>query len=550
MAASGRGFWLCARVTRRDVGGIVFTRRMAPEALLDEMMKVKEENRLLREQVATLAAHAKTKEQEVAALQHRIDQLCRHVFGKKTEKVDPNQLKLAFAEREAERSEQAAPPSAEGDKDLDAEVPPRHEPKKKRRGRRPLPEDLPRKRIEYHPAPEELVCKECGGEKKPMKGAEEITEQFDFKPASFFVCEHVRVKYSCTNCQEGVVCPPLPPMPIEKGRPGPGLLAHLVTSKYCDHLPLNRLERIFARSGVEIRRSTMCEWVEQTAFLVRPVVAEIKRQLLSFDVIQTDDTPIRVLDPEDPRGSKQGHLWAYRGKAGVAVFDYTASRARDGPERFLEGYEGYLQADAYAGYDRIYETRKILEVGCWAHARRKFFEALDSEPEAASSALARIRELYRVEAEANEELLLGDERRDFRREHATPHLTALFDWLEDRAPDALPQSPFGIAVAYTLKLKAALSRYLEYGNLTIDNNAVERALRQVAVGRKNWLFAGSDAGASWAATIYSLVVSCRELGLDPFDYFRDVIERVSTLPASRVAELTPSGWRAARLKKP
>jgi transposase len=421
-------------VTRRDVGEIMFTMGMSHDAALLE--KMREENRILREeierrsaeaaritaeaaraaaeaaritaeaaqikaekeaQIEALVSQIKEHEKQEAILRHRLDQMCRRVFGRQAEKVDPNQLALAF-EILKDEGEIDPPPFVDEAPDVESAA----TKKRKGHGRIKLPKDLPRERIEHHPSPEELRCAECGGEKRVMVGAEETTEELDYVPASFVVREHVRFNYSCAHCQEGVVCPAPPPQLIEKGRPGPGLLAHVVTSKYCDHLPLNRLEGIFERHGVEIARSTQCDWVTQASFLVRPIVAEITREALSALVVQTDDTPVRVLDRQAPGGSKLGRLWVYRGEPGSVFFDYTPTRARDGPLRVLERYEGYLQADAYAGYDEIFRTRSVTEVGCMAHARRKFFDALATEPKAASYAVAAIRQLYEVEREAKE----------------------------------------------------------------------------------------------------------------------------------------------------
>ncbi len=537
-------------MTRRDVGEIVFTGLMGDGAPLLE--KMQEENRLLREalaqvtaekqaQIDVLLSQIKQHEKAEAALRHRLDQLCRRVFGRQAEKVDPNQLALAF-ELLKDEDDTTAPPHVSEAPDVETA------PAKAKKGhsRVKLSRELPRERIEHHPSGEELRCADCGGEKRLMKGAEEISEELDYVPASLVVREHVRFKYSCPRCAEGVVCAPPPPQLIEKGRPGPGLLAQVLTSKYGDHLPLHRQEGIFERHGVTIARSTQCDWVTEATFLLRPIVAVITREALSALVVQTDDTPIRVLDRKAPDGSKLGRLWVYRGELGSVFFDYTPTRARDGPARVLERYEGYLQADAYAGYDEIYRTKSVIEVGCMAHARRKFFDALATAPKEASYALAAIRQLYAVESEARELNLDHAARKQLRAAKAAPRLKAFFEWLEQEARTALPQSPFGMAVAYALKLRVALARYLEHGRIEIDNNAAERCIRQVAVGRKNWMFAGSDEGARRGAALYSLVLSCKELEVDVFDYLRDVLSRVSTHAASRVAELTPRGWKAAR----
>jgi hypothetical protein len=362
-----------------------------------------------------------------------------------------------------------------------------------------------------------------------------------------FVREHVRVKYACRSCEEGVVLGDLPPRPIEKGRPGPGLLAQVVTSKYGDHLPLHRQEGIFARHGVSIARSTMCDWIRDVASLLSPIVRRMRDEILSTNLVMTDDTPVRV--QTGLRKTKQAAIWAYLSpELREVVFDFTMSRARDGPERFLGDYRGYLQADAYSGYDRIFARGEVTEVGCWAHARRKFYDSMETSPAEASAVLAGIRRLYAVEARAKEEGLGPDAVWSLRCRESLPILQAIREYLEMQKISALPQSPFGKAVTYALNQWEALVRYVGDGRLPIDNNAAERALRAVAIGRKNWLFAGSPAGGERAATLYSLVSSCRLAGIDPFFYLKDVITRVSTHPASRIDELTPRGWAAEARK--
>jgi transposase len=377
---------------------------------------------------------------------------------------------------------------------------------------------------------------------------EEITELLDYVPASFRIIEHVRFKYSCDDlsCDSGVVCADLPPLPITKGRPGPGLLAYVATAKYTDHLPLNRLERIIAREGIDIRRSTLCDWVDQTAWLLRPITQEMARSLLRHHVVGVDETSVRVRDKDAGGGIRKGSIWAYRGAPGEVVFVHTATKCGDGPATFLAKYRGFLQADAANVFDQLFKSGQIVEVGCCAHARRKWHKAKDAFPHEASWALAAIRRLYKIEAEAKERGLSPEERHALRQEKAAPIVDGYFAWLKELKPSVVAGTLLAKAVNYSLNQEQALRRYLDDGRLAIDNNNVERALRQVAVGRRAWLFAGSEKGAEIGATLYSLVVSCGELGVDPFEYLRDVIERVSTHPANAVAELTPRGWFAAR----
>ena len=313
------------------------------------------------------------------------------------------------------------------------------------------------------------------------------------------------------------------------------------------HLPLHRQEGIFARSGITLSRRTLCDWVAVVADLVAPIVGEMKRTVLASHVIHSDDTPITVQDRGHPGGSRRGYLWVYEGDEGDLVYDYTPSRGRAGPLAFLAGYHGYLQADAYAGYDEMFTTGAVTEVGCWAHARRYVFEAVQTALEPATHLLALIRRLYAIEGEAHAAALDAPGRHALRVTESRPVLALIEEQIATLTPTVLPKSPFGEALGYLRRQWRALRRYTEDGALAIDNNAAERALRLVAVGRKNWMFAGSDAGGRRAALLYSLVGTCKHLGVDPFAYFRDVIGQVATHPMRRIAELTPRGWQAQRL---
>jgi transposase len=330
------------------------------------------------------------------------------------------------------------------------------------------------------------------------------------------------------------------PEPIEKGLPGTGLLAHVITSKLADHLPLYRQEGIFRRHGVELARSTMCDWMAACGGLLEPVVKAMIRRVLDSKVIGTDDTPVAVQDHAG-KGSKTGRLWAYLGDRDnpFVVYDYTPDRSGGGPERFLKDYRGvYLQSDAYAGYDGLHR-RGLVEVGCWAHARRKFHEARTSDPERSHAAIAWIGRLYGVEREARDEGWDDARLLAARGERSRPLLESFGAWLEGEAKKVLPKSPVGEAIAYARSNWVALTRYLESPYLSIDNNAVENAIRPIALGRRNWLHLGSDRGGQTAATLLSLVQSCKNLGNEPFAYLRDVLDRVSTHPAGRVNDLLP-----------
>ena len=515
------------------------------ERLRRELAQVRGELDRRASQVQELASELEKKERELLRLQAAHDKLARQLFGQKAERIDPQQLRLAFAVEPGEGASEDAPPHVDEAPDEETPAPPRGRERKKRQsGRTRLPADLPRERREYYPSLEERTCDCCGGEKRPM--GEELTEQLEYDPARFRLIEHARVKYSCARCQSGVVCPPLPPFPIEKGRPGPGLLAEVIVNKYGDHLPLNRQEEIFARHGVRIPKTTLCEWIAQSAHLLEPIANAVARQVLSRPVVQIDETGVLVLDPGEPKGRRKGRIWVLGGAQGELWYAYSPTKETVQVERLLEGFQGYLQADAYPGFDRIYASGEVIEVGCHSHLRRYFFEAFDSSPKEASWAMAAIGELFKIEREAKAKGLSPEERLALRRERSEPIVTSFYEWLDQLAPTVLPRSPLADALRYAQNHRQAMCRFLEDGRLELDNNRSERALRKVACGRNNWLFAGSAMGAHRAAVLYTLVQSSRELGLSPFEYLRDVIERVSTHPARLIEELTPRGWKAAR----
>jgi hypothetical protein len=300
---------------------------------------------------------------------------------------------------------------------------------------------------------------------------------------------------------------------------------------------------------VELSRKTMCDWMRQCAELVSPLYERMKQRVLSSKVLQTDDTPVAVLDPALPR-TRTGRIWTYVGSPDhpYAVYDYTPNRSRDGPDAFLQDFRGFLQADAYSGYDHLYQDaeRGVVEVACWAHARRRFYEAQSSDVMRSTVMLAYIRLLYDVEREARDRKLSGDERRSLRQARSLPILGDIRTYLETERPNVLPKSPGGQAIAYTLSNWNALVRYCTNGDLAIDNNRAERSLRGIVVGRKNWMFYGSDRGGCTAAVLTSLVASCKGLRIDPFAYLRDVFERISSYPKSQLDELLPDKWMLAR----
>ena len=486
-------------------------------------------------------------------MQHRLDLLLRRLYGPRTERFDPRQIPLLPEVFEPETSEtaDAAPPAPE----------PRKEPAKKARphGRRPLPRDLPREPRVHDLTEVERRCPACGETR--AKISEEHSEQLDYHPASLFIIDHIRCTYACRHCEGQVVTAGKPAQPIDKGLPGPGLLAHVATEKFADHLPLNRQVRRLARQGVELSRSTLCDWMAGTAKILEPLHELMKTMILLCGVIHTDDTSVKVRDTQ--RKIKiTARLWGYFGDhlGPFDVFDFTMSHKRDGPSRFLTGFHGFLQADAFSGYDGIYAGGDVVEVGCNAHARRKFIEAQASDAARSAAALAHYRALYAVEKEIKAELAKlppdADEatraaiRLRVRQEKAVKVWEEFETWLEAVRPDVLPKSPLGAAFGYMRNHWEALKRYTSAGCLSIDNNVSEQHMKTIATGRKNWLFTGSAAGGKTMAILFSVVSSCQRHGHDPFVYLRDVLTRLPALPQEQLVELLPDRWKPAEPTKP
>ena len=414
--------------------------------------------------------------------------------------------------------------------------------------RQPLPEHLPRERRVYQPT---CSCPDCGGAMRQI--GEDVCEMLEHVPEQFKVIRIVRPKLACQSC-ERIVQESAPSRPIARGLAGPGLLAHIVVSKYCDHLPLYRQSQIYARQGVELERSTMAEWVGQIFQLVDPLIEALARYVLGAKKLHADDIPIPVLDPGRGK-TKTGRLWTYvrdDRPAGstdppAVLFRYSPDRKGAHPQGHLKPFAGILQADAYSGFNDLYERGTIVEAACWAHARRAFYELHQAtRSPIAAQALERIAELYEIEADIRGQL--PEERQRQRQAYAQPLLESLHTWLQQTLARVSKKSELAQAIGYVLSRWTALTRYCSDGRIEIDNNTAERALRAVALGRKNFLFAGSDAGGERAAAMYSLIGTAKLLGLDPEAYLRHVLERIADHPINRIDELLP--WAVADALKP
>lgn len=491
--------------------------------------------RLILDQRAQLT----DRDHEIERLKLLIARLKRLQFGRSSERIDRQigQLELVLEDLETNRAAQT----------IRQESPAASSAPKMKPMRRPLPAHLPRERVVHEIA---CTCSDCG---VPMRRiGEDMAEVLEYVPASFKVVRHVRPKFACARC-ERIVQAPAPTRPIARGIAGPGLLAHILVSKYADHLPLYRQSQIYERQGVELERSTLADCVGGAAALLEPLVEALARYTLESGFLHGDDTPVPVLEPG--RGStKTGRLWTYvrdgrpwaEGAPAAVFFRYSPDRKGERAESHLKSFIGVLHADAYAGFDRLYEAGRITEAACWAHVRRKFFDIHESNGSpVAAEALARIRALYEIE-----EAIRGrppDERRAMRQARAGPLIAELKAWLEATLAKVSTKSALAVAIRYALSRWTALVRYCDDGHIEIDNNAAERALRAVALGRKNYLFAGSDAGGERAAAIYSLIGTAKLNGLDPEAYLREVLERINEHPINRIAELLP--WNLAAEKQ-
>lgn len=479
---------------------------------------------------------------------NKIEVLLRELLdarrNRKSEQLSSDQLALFAAAWQARQGEaEPIEPDGSDDDDPKANLGADESASKKRTGgRQPLPRHLTRERIVHDLAEQEKHCSTCQQDLRPI--GEESSERYEYIPAKLTVIEDICKKYACACTVKTAT---KPSQPIEKSTAGASLLAQVIVAKTADHLPLHRQEKIFERHGVDISRKTMGGWLAQCADLLKPLYGSMKEVLFQSKVIGTDDTSVKVLDVKLPF-ARTGRIWPYCGDAAhpVILYDYRATRERAGPEKFLKGYRGYLQADAYGGYDAFFKdpARGLTEVGCWAHARRYFHKALESDQPRMGPALLLIAQLYRVEKEARP--LTTEDRLRLRQLQSQPILDKLRNYLLEIQAEVLPKSPAGRAVRYTLKNWIALTRYCEDGDLQIDNNATERAIRGVAVGRNNWMFFGSDEGGKTAAVLRSFVASCQRVGVDPFAWLKDILSRIADHPITRLTELLPYNWATAQ----
>jgi transposase len=511
-------------------------------------------------QAARVEAEAKARnmEAEVRARELLIEQMkftikkLRHErFGQSSERhavLEQLELSLAEMEEDASQAEAAAQLAVNAAAHAKIKV---AACERRKPARRPLPEHLPRERIVY-PSPSACPC--CGGSLHKL--GEDITETLEVIPRQWKVIQHVREKFSCRSC-EAITQPPAPSHPIARGRAGPGLLAHILFSKYGLHLPLNRQSAVYAREGVDLDVSTLADWVGAAAATLMPLVLLIRAHVFAAERIHADDTTVRVLAKGKTR---TGRLWTYvrddRPFGGpdppAVTFFYSPDRSAKHPEQHLASYAGLMQADAYAGFNRLYSASRkpgpITEVACWSHARHNFFDLVRlAKAPIAIEAVKRIDELFAIERESNG--LPTQERLRVRNERSRPLMVALEAWLREQRTKLSGQSNVSKAIAYCLTRWVALTRFLDDGRLCMSNNAAEREIRPIAVGRHNWTFAGSDEGGRRAAAIYTLIHSAKINDIDPHAWLADVLARLQDHPAKRIDELLPWNWKRERLQK-
>jgi len=522
---------------------MILTLSQANELLAQKDFHIRELTAQKDAQINELTRKLESTQRQLATLQHQMEQMLRRLYGHKSEQLNSNQLMLdsiVLQALEQNACTQHTPKEAEP---VIREVKPRRV--SEHHGRVPIPEHLERVEIILDIPEEQKVCPETGAPLKVI--AVEITEKLEYRPGKLIVNVYKRPQYALPDRADtfgGVLAAAMPDHPIAKCKSDVGLIAHLIVSKFADHLPLYRQDGIFEREGVTIPRATQSSWLMQVYESIKPLGESLKRAVLEDDVMFTDDTPI----PLQVKGNgklKKARLWVYvRGGPGppLTVYDFSIDRSKRRPLGYLHDYRGYVHADAYSGYDELFKKEGIVEVGCWAHVRRKFDEAASSRPKEATDILARIARLYH-EVETPCADMTADERRSCRQENAAPLLDEIFEKLEELRRQTIPSEPLRKAIDYALNQRKALCRYLEDGRLRPDNNLAENAIRPVALGRKNWLFVGSERGGRAAALFMGLIKSCKDNGINPWEYFDDMLRRIMSHPVSRLRELLPDQWK-------
>ena len=513
------------------------------EALFHRLSSLEEEHKSLEED------YKKTQE-ELTRAYHIIRQLQQKRFGRKSEKLDIELPLLPGFENLFDEAgiEPADEPEEETlEQTADQEKTQKH----KKPGRRPLPKDLPRERVVHDLPEEEKQCKCCGHQM--IKFGEETSEQLDYIPAQIKVLVHVRNKYACRSCEEGVTLAPMPTQPIAKSIASASLLAHVLVSKFADHLPLYRQSEMWGRLGVDISRATMSGWVLRCGTMLAPLVELLRQNIINSDYARADETPLQVLSEPGRKATDKSYMWVFMNEATEhksIVYRYAPTRRGAVAQEFLTGFQGHLQTDDYSGYHALCRKPGVISVGCFAHARRKFTDIVKiiKTPGKAAEALAFIEKLYEIERYAKDNNIPPDKVKEIRQKKARPIWDAYKLWLENNIVRVPPKNPLYAAMKYTVSNWPQLTRYLEDGRLDIDNNAMERMVKPFATGRKNWLFAGNDTGAHASASIYSLIETCEANGVEPEAYLKHALENIHT--TQDLSQLLPFHFKPTKCKAP
>jgi transposase len=477
----------------------------------------------------------------LAKLRHELDQMKKLMFGSRQERFLPNaastqQLPLDLNLPEVEAPSVVAVQKVEYSRTITSDN------KKPEGGRMKLPAHLPRTRVVLEPAEDVTGMISIG---------EEITEELDYTPGKFFVRQFARPKYVRPNAKEGespILIAELPSRVIDRGIVGPGLMTQILVDKFVDHMPLHRQNDRAKREGVNIPSSTMSDWVAKGVRKIEPLGVKLNELVLRSSYLQADESTIKVLDKDKKGKTHLGYYWVYRApELNLVLFDYREGRGREGPRDSLRTFQGHLQTDGYGAYDYFGTIAGIVLMACWAHTRRNFFEARSNDTQRSDYALEMIQKIYLIERQAREQGLTGDERRKLRQEKALPILLKFEEWLKNEYMCVLPESPIGKAIAYALKRWDKLMVYTTDGKLDIDNNLVENSIRPLALGRKNYLFAGSHDAARRAAIFYSLFGSCKINNINPHEWLSDVFSRIDDHPINRLEELLPHKWRPIQI---
>lgn len=490
-------------------------------------------------QIEELTKKLHSSELNLTRLQHQVEQLLRRIYGRRSEKMDPNQMMLDSLVLESIQQPAPEPPAplpTESQKPVPVRT------KRNHPGRIPIPDHLERIEIVLDLPEEKKLCPESG---RPLKQIGwEISEKLEYRPGKLIVNVYKRPKYEAPDLEgPGVLVASMPDHPIERCKADVGLIAYLIVSKFADHLPLYRQNGIFEREGVDIPRATQTSWILQTYEALHPLEIALKQAVLEGDILYTDDSII-PLQVKGQGKVQKARLWAYvRGGTDppLTVYDFSHDRSKKRPLDFLGDYQGYVHADAYSGYDELFRRQGVIEVGCWVHTRRRFDEAVSSRKLEATEIMARIGQLYLIEKECAE--LKPEQRVQVRQERSRPLLDQLFKRIEELKAQTIPSEPLRKAVDYALKQRQALYRYLEDGRLKPDNNIAENAIRPLALGRKNWLFAASERGAKATALFLGIIQSCKACQVNPWEYLDDLLRRIMSHPVSRLRQLLPDQWK-------